>query len=83
MNTERFPKSPNAWDSLGEVYARNGDRANAIKSFKKALSLNPSANIRSNSEKFLKELGGVINDSGQPSRIPGSGSGGILFVNVR
>jgi hypothetical protein len=56
LNTERYPKSANTWDSLGEAYATKGDKANAIKSFKKALSLNPPANVKANSEKFLKQF---------------------------
>ncbi len=55
--TQRYPKSANAWDSLGEAYATKGDKDNAIKNFKKALSLNPPANVRANSEKFLKQFG--------------------------
>jgi tetratricopeptide (TPR) repeat protein len=58
LNTERNPKSANAWDSLGEGYALKGDKANAIKSFKKSLSMNPPANVRANSEKYLKQLEG-------------------------
>ncbi len=58
-NTERFPKSANAWDTLGEAYYKKGDKPNAIKSFKKALTLTPPANVRKNSEKFLKELGAM------------------------
>lgn len=50
------PKSPNAFDSLGEYYATIGDKPNAIKNFKKSLSLNPPANVRANSEKYLKQL---------------------------
>jgi hypothetical protein len=57
MATQRYPKSANAWDSLGEAYATKGDKDNAIKSFKKSLSLNPPANVRVNSEKFLKQYG--------------------------
>jgi len=59
INTQRFPKSPNVWDSLGEGYAANGDKKNAITSFKKSLSLNPPANVKANSEKFLKQLGAL------------------------
>jgi hypothetical protein len=55
--TQRFPKSANAWDSLGEAYAVKGDKDNAIKNFKKSLSLNPPANVKANSEKFLKQYG--------------------------
>jgi hypothetical protein len=59
LNTARYPKSANVWDSLGEGYATKGDKANAIKSFKKALSLNPPDNVKANSEKFLKQLGAL------------------------
>ena len=59
LNTQRHPKSANAWDSLGEGYATKGDKTNAIKSFKKSLSLNPPANVKANSEKFLKQLGAL------------------------
>jgi tetratricopeptide (TPR) repeat protein len=57
VNTENHPESANAWDSLGEVYALKGDKENAIKSFNKSLSLNPPANVRANSEKYLKQFG--------------------------
>ena len=57
LNTQRFPKSANVWDSLGEGYATKGDKKNAIANFKKSLSLNPPANVKANSEKFLKQLG--------------------------
>ncbi len=56
-NTEKYPDSANAWDSLGEGYALSGDEKNAIKAFKKSLSLNPDPNVKANSEKYLKDLG--------------------------
>lgn len=59
LNTQKNPKSPNAWDSLGEGYATKGDKKNAIAAFKKSLSLNPPDNVRHNSEKFLKQLGAM------------------------
>jgi Protein of unknown function (DUF2911) len=59
LNTERHPKSANTWDSLGEGYATKGDKKNAIANFKKSLSMNPPANVKANSEKFLKELGAL------------------------
>ena len=59
MNTERFPRSANAWDSLGEAYATKGDKNAAIKHFKKSLTLNPPANVKANSEKFLKQFGAM------------------------
>lgn len=59
LNTQRFPKSPNTFDSLGEAFAGKGDKKNAITNFKKSLSMNPPANVKANSEKFLKELGAL------------------------
>jgi tetratricopeptide (TPR) repeat protein len=59
LNTQRHPGSANAWDSLGEAYATKGDKKNAVINFKKALGLNPSANVKANSEKFLKQLGAM------------------------
>lgn len=59
LNTQRHPKSANAWDSLGEGYATKGDKKNAIINFKKSLSMNPPANVKANSEKFLKQLGAL------------------------
>ncbi len=57
LNTQRHPSSANTWDSLGEAYYTKGDHKSAIKYFKKSLSLNPPANVKANSEKYLKELG--------------------------
>ncbi|HET9277903.1 MAG TPA: DUF2911 domain-containing protein [Flavitalea sp.] len=59
LNTQRFPKSANTWDSLGEAYATKGDKKNAVTNFKKSLSLNPPANVKANSEKYLKQLGAL------------------------
>jgi tetratricopeptide (TPR) repeat protein len=59
LNTKRFPKSANTFDSLGEAFATKGDKKNAILNFKKSLSMNPPANVKANSEKFLKQLGAM------------------------
>lgn len=59
LNTQRNPKSPNVFDSLGEAYAIKGDKKNAIINFKKSLSMNPPDNVRTNSEKYLKQLGAM------------------------
>lgn len=59
LNTKRFPKDPNTFDSLGEGYFTAGDKKNAIVNFKKSLSMNPSQNVKANSEKFLKQLGAL------------------------
>lgn len=59
LNTQKFPKSANVWDSLGEAYMFTGDKAKAIASFKKSLSLSPNAATKANSEKYLKQLGAL------------------------
>lgn len=59
LNTKRYPKSANTFDSLGEGFVTKGDKKNAILNFKKSLSLNPPANVKANSEKFLKDLGAL------------------------
>lgn len=40
-NTERFPRSANAWDSLGYAYQATGDRTRALDCFKRELALDP------------------------------------------
>nr|WP_315166239.1 S41 family peptidase [uncultured Flavobacterium sp.] len=42
-NARLFPDDANTWDSLGEAYFINNDKENALKSFKKALALNPNS----------------------------------------
>jgi tetratricopeptide (TPR) repeat protein len=56
LNTKRYPKDPNTWDSLGEAYFAKGDKKNAIINFKKSLSLNPPEGVKANSEKYLKQM---------------------------
>ncbi len=56
LNVANNPKDANSYDSLGEAYKIMGDKKNAIKNLKKALSLNPPANVKANSEKLLAEL---------------------------
>ncbi len=42
LNTELFGnEDPNVWDSLGEAYLAKGDKENAVKYYKKALSMDP------------------------------------------
>ena len=61
INSKLFPKSGNAFDSLGEGYKAAGKNTLAISSFKKSLSLNPPQNVKDNSIKHLKDLGVEIN----------------------
>ena len=42
LNTENYPASFNAFDSLGEAYEALGDKEKAINNYKKSLELNPN-----------------------------------------
>lgn len=56
-NTELFPESANAWDSLGEAYLKSGDENQARIHYEKSLSLNPQ---NQNARQVLERL----NDGG-------------------
>ncbi|GAG89689.1 unnamed protein product, partial [marine sediment metagenome] len=53
LNTQAYPASANTWDSLGDGYFWKGDKENAVKSYKKALAIDPN---KTNSINRLKEL---------------------------
>ena len=53
LNAQEYPAAPNAFDSLGEIYLKMDKKELAIKSYKKALELDPGFE---NSVKALKEL---------------------------
>ncbi len=55
LNAEGFPSSWNVYDSLGEAYAKHGDRDLAIVNYKKSLGLNPQ---NSNAIAALQRLAG-------------------------
>lgn len=57
LNVQNNPSDANAYDSLGEAYKTMGDTKNAVKNLRKALSLNPPANVRAHAVKLLTELG--------------------------
>jgi CubicO group peptidase (beta-lactamase class C family) len=54
-NVREYPRSANAYDSLGDAYAAAGENEIAIENYKKALKIDP-ANEKAN--KQLKKLGG-------------------------
>lgn len=53
MNTIAFPNSWNAYDSLAEAYLKNGNKKEAIKNYKKSITLNPE---NENGKKVLKGI---------------------------
>lgn len=42
LNTELFPEIGNVWDSYGEALLKKGKKQEALKAYKKALSINPN-----------------------------------------
>ncbi|MBT8405513.1 MAG: tetratricopeptide repeat protein [Gemmatimonadetes bacterium] len=55
LNTEAYPQSFNAWDSLAEAHAAAGDTEAAIRYYEKSLELNPG---NTNARDKLAELRG-------------------------
>ncbi|HEX6889355.1 MAG TPA: DJ-1/PfpI family protein [Chryseolinea sp.] len=53
LNTKAFPRSANAFDSLGEAYMNGGYKKEAITSFQKSLEMNPSNH---NAKEMLAKL---------------------------
>lgn len=53
LNTEQFPNSANAHDSLGEVYYKNNQLDLALQHYKKAYQLDPK---NDNSKKMIEEI---------------------------
>jgi len=54
LNTEAYPKSPNAYDSLGEANMRDGNNDMAIQNYEKSLSLLASVDIDENTRTLLE-----------------------------
>ncbi|MYN41122.1 serine hydrolase [Duganella sp. FT109W] len=54
LNTELYPNSWNAFDSLGEILQKAGDKTKAIENYRRSLKLNPD---NTNATAHLKEMG--------------------------
>ncbi len=55
LNTEEFPNSANAWDSLGEAFVKAGDTKKATECYEKSLKLNPESESAREALKKIKE----------------------------
>ena len=53
LNVNMYPNSFNVYDSLGEAYAKEGNKKDAIKNYEKSLAKNPA---NTNAKKMLKQL---------------------------
>lgn len=57
LNIKKNPDDPNMYDSMGECYVAMGKNDEAIKMFKKCLSMNPPQFVKANSVANLQRLG--------------------------
>jgi predicted Zn-dependent protease len=55
MNAQDFPKSSNAWDSLGEAQFRSGDVAHTVENYQKALDVEPNYANATVARKFIAD----------------------------
>ena len=55
LNVELYPKSFNAYDSLGEAYMNDGQKEKAMWNYEKSIELNPQ---NTNGIEMLKRLKG-------------------------
>ncbi len=55
INVSLYPRSFNAYQSLGEAYAANGDKALAIRNYERSLELNPGNQNAVDALKKLKQ----------------------------
>jgi len=55
LNTEEFPKSANAWDSLGEALFKSGDVTHAVESYRKALEADAQYPNAEAAKKFVAD----------------------------
>ena len=62
LNTESYPESANAWDSLAEGHLRRGDRDRAAELYRKSLGLDPD---NGNAKKKLESLGAETADKAE------------------
>jgi len=53
LNVAAYPRSANAYDSLGEAYMTHGDRAEAMRSYRRSLELDPR---NTNAAEMLRKL---------------------------
>lgn len=56
LNTELFPHSANAWDSLGEAHWKANKIDLAIKYYNKAIELDPEGDIGDNARNMLAQI---------------------------
>ncbi len=56
MNTDLFPESANAWDSLAEAYWKSGDTIKAVEFYNKAIALDAEGPIGDHAREMLQTM---------------------------
>ena len=56
LNTELFPNSANAWDSLAEAHWKLGEADKAKELYKKALEMDPKGPVGANAQNMLNRI---------------------------
>ncbi|MBX2927812.1 MAG: tetratricopeptide repeat protein [Saprospiraceae bacterium] len=57
LNTQLFPQSANAWDSLAEAHYLAGQKDKAVEYYLKAIELDPNGSTGDNARSMLEEIG--------------------------
>ncbi len=60
MNTELFPQSANAWDSLGEAYFTDRRLPEALRHYRRSLELNPESE---SARQMIARIDGLLSDA--------------------
>jgi tetratricopeptide (TPR) repeat protein len=56
LNTELFPKSASAWDSLAEAHGKTKQFDKAVEYYNKAIELDPKGSVGDNARKMLEKI---------------------------
>ncbi len=56
LNTKLYPKSANAWDSLGEAFWKTNQTDKAIECYQKAIDLDPDGETGKNAKAILNQI---------------------------
>ena len=56
LNTKLYPKSANAWDSLGEAFWKTNQTDKAIECYQKAIDLDPDGETGKNAKVILNQI---------------------------
>lgn len=56
LNTELFPNSANAWESLAEVYMKMENTAKAAEYYRKAIQIDPNGAVGKKAREMLKKI---------------------------